>query len=251
MNRPYFKKLLSLARVEWRLRQQSTFMGFLWTTLNPALLFASLYAVFGKWIGEKQSAYALFLVIGIVQWNFFSSSTNYALTSLYRRSPVLKNYPVSPETVVLSSLLSAYFSHLLELAALCTILFFFGIYPSRAWFWLLPLDILYLLLAAGIGMLLACLFVFYMDIERVWGLVLMAGFFLTPIFYPLSSIDIVRRSFIELNPLTTVLESLRLIFSGAPPRPAALLHIALWAVPAFLAGLASLRLARWQIGDAL
>ncbi|HAF95412.1 MAG: hypothetical protein A2021_01185 [Elusimicrobia bacterium GWF2_52_66] len=251
MKKAGFAKLLALARVEWRLRQQSTFLGFLWTMLNPALLFAVMYAVFEHSFGSRQSDYAMFLVIGIVEWNFFSSATNCALTSLQRRAPIIKNYPVSPETVVLASLLSVYFSHLLELAALGTLVLLFGASPSLSWLWLAPLDILYLCLVAGTGMLLAWLGVFYFDIERIWAIALMAGFFLTPIFYPLDVVNEVKRRLLEFSPLTAAVESLRLIFSGAPPSHEALLCLAFWAVPALIAGFTALRLARAKIGDAL
>ena len=233
------------------MRQQSTFLGFLWTMLHPALLFAAMYAVFEHWIGSRQRGYALFLVVGIVEWNFFASGTNYALTSLQRRAPILKNFPVLPETVVLASLLSGYFSHLLELAALCALILLSGTAPSLSWFWLIPLDILYFGLVAGVGMLLAWLSVFYLDLERIWGIVLMAGFFLTPIFYPLSVLAGSRRRLLELSPLTAALESLRLVLYGARPAAGALLCLALWAVPVLLAGLAALRLDRMRIGDAL
>ena len=54
MGKEGFAKLLALTRVEWRLRQQSTFLGFFWTLLNPALMFAVLYGLFVKWLGRAQ-----------------------------------------------------------------------------------------------------------------------------------------------------------------------------------------------------
>ncbi len=251
MTRPDVRKLLALAAVEWRLRQQSTFLGFLWTMLHPALLFIAMYAVFEHWIGSRQSGYALFLVIGIVEWNFFASATNCALTSLQRRSPIIRNYPIKPEIVVLSSLLSVYFSHLLELAALGTLVLFSGASLSFSWFWLIPLDILYLCLVAGTGMLLAWLSVFYFDIERIWSIALMTGFFLTPVFYPLSVVDESRRRLLEFNPLTAVIESLRLILYGNPPSNGTLLCLAFWVALSLITGFTALRLARSKIGDAL
>ena len=248
---PDTKKLFALAGIEWRLRQQSTFLGFIWTMLHPALLFAAMYAVFEHWIGSKQSGYAMFLVIGIVEWNFFASATNYALSSLQRRSPVIKNYPIRPEAVVLASLLSVYFSHLLELTALGALVMLSGTFPSLSWFWLVPLDLLYLCLAAGTGLFLAWLSVFYFDIERIWGIALMAGFFLTPIFYPLSVIGEGRRRLLEFSPLTAAVESLRAILYGGAPTQEALLRLGLWAALALIAGFAALRLSRAKIGDAL
>lgn len=251
MKRQDLDKLFALARAEWRLRQQSTFLGFLWTLLNPALMFAVLYGLFVKWLGRAQGDYAVFLLIGLVEWNFFASATSYALSSLLRRAPLLKSYPLPLEVPVLASVLSVYFSHLLELAALGLILAFFQGAPSLPWAWLLVIDAAYLALAAGAGLFLAGLYVFFSDLERIWGIILTAGFFLTPVFYPLAIIAPEKGALLKASPLTAVIESARLAFSGAAPRAGDLGLLALWAAAALLAGFALLRFKRRAIGDAL
>lgn len=245
------RKLFALARVEWRLRQQSTFLGFLWTLLNPALMFAVLYGLFVKWLGQAQGDYAVFLLIGLVEWNFFASATTYALSSILRRGPLLKNYPLALETPVLASVLSVYFSHLLELCALAVILAFFQGPPSIPWLWLAVIDLAYLALAAGFGLLLAGAFVFLSDLERVWSIILTAGFFLTPVFYPLSVIAPDKAALLALNPLTCIVEAARAAFSGDPAALSGLGPVWLWAAGSLAAGTALLRLRRRAIGDAL
>jgi len=251
MKREDLDKLFALARAEWRLRQQSTFLGFLWTLLNPALMFAVLYGLFVKWLGRAQGDYAVFLLIGLVEWNFFASATSYSLSSLLRRGPLLKSYPLPLEVPVLASVLSVYFSHLLELAALGAILTVFQCPPSFSWLWVLVVDLAFLALAAGAGLFLAGLFVFFSDLERIWTLALTAGFFLTPVFYPLSVLAPEKGALLGYSPLTAVIESARLAFSGSAPQPGALGLTALWAAAALAAGFALLRLKRRAIGDAL
>jgi ABC-type polysaccharide/polyol phosphate export permease len=244
-------KLLALTRVEWRLRQQSTFLGFLWTLLNPALMFAVLYGLFIKWLGNSQPGYAAFLLVGIVQWNFFASATGYALSSLLRRGALLKSYPLPLEVPALAAVLSVYFSHLLELAALAAILLLTGARPTAAWLWLIPLDLAWLLLAAGTGLLLAGLFAFYTDLERIWGILLTAAFFVTPVFYPLSVLAPEKARLLALSPLTAVIEGSRAAFSGLAPCPSAFVAAWCWAAAAVAAGLLFTRLRRRAIGDAL
>lgn len=245
------QKLLALARVEWRLRQQSTALGFLWTLLNPALMFAVLYGLFVKWLGRAQGDYAIFLLVGLVQWNFFASATSYSLSSLLRRAPLLKSYPLPLEAPALASVLSVYFSHLLELGALALILMFVQGPPSASWLWLLAIDASYLALAAGTGLLLAGLFVFFSDLERIWTILLTAGFFLTPVFYPLDVIAPDKAGLLGLSPLTAVIEGSRIAFAGGTPGAATLVIPWLWAAAALAAGFALLRLKRRAIGDAL
>lgn len=251
MRKEGYSKLLALARVEWRLRQQSTFLGFLWTLLNPALMFAVLYGLFVKWLGRDQGDYAVFLLIGIVEWNFFASATSYALSSLLRRGPLLKNFPLPPEIPALASVLSVYFSHLLELAALAALLAFVQGGLSVSWLWLIAIDLAYLALAAGAGLILAGLYVFYSDLERIWNILLTAGFFLTPIFYPLSVIAPEKGRLLAFSPLTAVIESSRLALSGSSPHAGAAACAALWGAGALAAGLIFLRLRRPAIEDAL
>lgn len=251
MGRCELVKLLALSLVEWRLRQQSTFLGFLWTMLNPALMFAVLYGLFVKWLGNTQNDYAVFLLIGIVQWNFFASATSYSLSSVLRHGPMLKSYPLPFEIPVLASAFSIYFSHLMELLALALLVVIFRNPPSFPWLWLLVIDAAYLALAAGTGLILAGLFVFFSDLERIWSILLTAGFFLTPVFYPLSVLSPHKRALLSLTPLTAVMESVRSAFSGTAPQTGALICIFLWAAAALAAGFALLRLKRPTMVDAL
>ncbi|MEI7530074.1 MAG: ABC transporter permease [Elusimicrobiota bacterium] len=244
-------KILALARVEWNLRQQSTFLGFLWTLLNPALMFAVLYGLFVKWLGRAQGDYAVFLLIGIVEWNFFASATSCALSSLLRRGPLLGNFPVAFEVPVLGAVLSVYFSHLLELAALTALLAFMQHGLPVSWPWLILIDLSYLALAAGVSLILAGLFVFYTDLERIWSILLTAGFFLTPVFYPLAVIAPEKGRLLALSPLTAVMESARLALSGPAPAAGTVLYAFLWGAAALAAGLTFLRLKRAAIQDAL
>jgi ABC-type polysaccharide/polyol phosphate export permease len=245
------QKLLALARVEWRLRQQSTFLGFLWTLLNPALMFAVLYGLFVKWLGRAQGDYAVFLLIGIVEWNFFATATSHSLSALLRRGPMLKNYPLAPEIPVFASVLSIYFSHVLELAALAVLLAFFQGGASYSWLWLIVIDLSYLALTCGTGLILSGLYVFFSDLERIWGILLTAGFFLTPVFYPLSVLDPEKARLLSLSPLTSVIESVRAAISGSPPEVAALGWMFLWAAVLPAAGIMLLRRRRSAIEDAL
>jgi len=251
MQRADLSKLLALTRVEWRLRQQSTFLGFFWTLLNPALMFIVLYGLFVKWLGRAQGDYAVFLLVGIVEWNFFATATSHALSALLRRGPLLKNYPLAPEIPVLASVLSIYFSHVLELLALIALLAFFQGGPAVSWFWLLTIDAAYLALAAGTGLILAGLYVFYTDLERIWSILLTAGFFLTPVFYPLSVLSPEKSRLLSLSPLTAIIESSRHALSGSSPDGAAIACMLLWAAVLPAAGLGFLRLRRSSIGDTL
>ncbi|OGS06295.1 MAG: hypothetical protein A2270_07655 [Elusimicrobia bacterium RIFOXYA12_FULL_51_18] len=248
----YSAKLIKLAVAEWRLRQQSTFWGFLWTLLNPALLFVVLYGLFIKWLGKFQPDYAVFLLIGIIQWNYFASATSYGLGAMIRKSHILKNYPLRPELPVFAAVLSAAVSHLLELAALSVFLMFYTKTISLAWLALFPLELSFLALICGLALGLSRFMVFYADTERIWGILLTAGFFLTPVFYPLNIVAGGKHAILVLNPVARIISAARLIMTGNGPVPAAdWLYIFSFSAAVLAAGLIFARSDEGKVADAI
>lgn len=246
----YAGQLWRLTVCEWKLREQSTLLGFLWTLLHPLLMFAVLYGLFTKWMGHHTPDYASYLLIGIVEWGFFASATSYGLTSLSRRSGIVLNFRVPRDILVLSAVLSVAISYLCELALMLAFVAAVGAKPSIAWAAVPGLVALQLALVCGVALLLAVLAARHPDVERVWTIFLTAGFFLTPIFYTLDTIAADRRRLLALNPMTQIIELTRgcVMLGHAPPaRSMALLALA--AATACAAGYGFFRAYRDRIGD--
>jgi len=234
------------------MRQQSTFLGFLWTLLNPALLFLVLYTLFIKWIGKLQPDYAVFLIAGIIEWNYFSSATTYALSTLLRRRSLVANYPVAPELPVLACVLTSAFSHYLELASLFAVLTLFAGGPHLNWLLLVPLELSLLALICGVSFFVSVLYVFFLDIERIYAILMSAAFFLTPVFYPLSTIGAGRRWLPELNPLTHAIEALRaMAIPGYSFTPGGLAFLAAAGLAAAAAGTIFIRKTSARVAERL
>ena len=218
MNKKYLNILRELTVSEFKLRDQSSLLGFFWTLLHPLLLFTVLYFLFTKWMGAFIEHYPLYLIIGIVQWTFFASSTTYALSSLVRRADLVKNLKFPYEIIVISSIFTALISHVFELIVLLVFIAAMGIMPG--WLYLLlPLIVLIeLMLIIAVSLPLAKLCVYYRDIEHIWSIFTTAGFFLTPIFYSLSIISPERRQLLLLNPVTHIINATRdcLIYHRMP-----------------------------------
>jgi lipopolysaccharide transport system permease protein len=200
------EQVAELTRCEWKLREQSSVVGFLWTLLHPLLMFAVLYALFTKWMGDRMSNYAAFLLIGVVQYGFFNNATTYGLSSLSRRSAILMNFDFPRGAVVLASVLSVALSHLLELGLMLGFLCAIGASPTLSWLALPLLTLLQLAVICGLALVVAVVAARFPDFERVWSVLMTAGFFLTPVFYTLDVVDERRRRFLWLNPITRVIE---------------------------------------------
>lgn len=205
----YLHLLWEMTRCEWRMRDQATTLGFLWTLLQPLLMFGVLYCVFTRWMPVPRRQYASLLLVGIVQYGFFSSATTYGLSSLLRRRAIVLNFPIPRETTVLAAVFSATISYLFEFGLMLVFVVALGARPHPAWILLPALIALFIAIVAGVSLLMAPLAARHPDFERIWGIVVSAGFFLTPSFYSLSTLDPARRRLLSLNPLTHVIEITR------------------------------------------
>lgn len=220
--RLYWERLWRLTAGEFLLREQSTITGFLWTLMQPLLLFSVLYGLFTRWMSPRTDGYAAYLLIGVVQYGFFNSGSTMGLSSLNRRAALLLNFRVPRELVVLSSVFSVALSYLLELALMLVFVLAAGYKPQAAWLLLPVIVAAHLAFVAGLSLWLSVVAARYPDSERIWSIFMTAGFFLTPIFYSLSDVSPRRRLLLRLNPMTQIIEMTRgcLLDGRAPSWPA-------------------------------
>ena len=214
----YWNLLWELTRTDFKLRDQGTLLGFIWTLLHPALMFIVLYVLFIKWIGSFVDNYMAFLIIGLVQWQFFEKATNAALMSLRNKSLLIRTFKFPREIIVFSAVGGILWSYLLELVVLFLFLMAIGISPGPGWFLIPAAVVVHLIFTLGISMVLALVALEYEDLSRIWSIVAQAGFYLTPIFYPLHIIAESRQKYMTLNPMLHLIEMFRsLLVGGSPP----------------------------------
>ncbi len=249
---PYGHLLYELTRTEVLMRDQGTVLGFIWTLLHPALMFAVLYALFVKWMGKFVDTYAVYLLVGLVAWNFFQKSTSYALGSFRRFRAQVLNYRFPREIVVYSAVGAVVWSSAMEFCVLVPVLFALG--QSLRWTWLLlpAVFALELLLATALGLFLAVCAVEFEDLERIWDVLTSALFYLTPVFYPLSIVSPRYQDLMRLNPLLHILQMFRdCIIAGRPPSAGVFLVLLLLGAAGVAAGLALLRRLEFRLADKL
>jgi len=206
---PYWNLLWELTTVQMKLRDQGTVLGFFWTLLHPLLMFIVLYALFVKWLGKYVGQYGAYLLIGVMFWNFFQKATSAALSSLRSYQGIIMNFKFPREIVVLSAVGAVLWSSLLELGILLIGLFLIGTRLHWTWFFLTVVLLQEVALVTGTSMILAVLAVEYQDVERIWEVLCMVLFYLTPVFYPMAIISEPRRRLLLFNPITQVLIAVR------------------------------------------
>ena len=162
-------------------------------------------------MGHHISQFPLYLIIGIVQWTFFATATSSAIAAIKRGGEFVKSINFPKSVLVYSSVLTILFSYLIEMAILLIFWVFIGESLSLKVFLLIPILLLQLLLIMGLAFLLATISVFFLDIERIWGIFTSLGLFLTPIFYTMELLSPEKRWIILINPMTHIIQSSRAI----------------------------------------
>ncbi len=213
----YFSKknralVAELVRTDFKLRYQGSILGYAWSLLRPLLLFIILYVVFVKFLklGDDIPHFPAYLLLGIVIWNFFNEMTVQSLGSIVGRGDLIRKIRIPRWIIVLSSSLSALINLILNLAVVTLFLYLNDVDLLRTALWL-PLILLEVyLFALGLSLFLAAAFVKYRDVGYIWEVVLQAGFYLTPILYPLALItNIAFQKLIILNPMAQSIQDAR------------------------------------------
>lgn len=204
----YSKKNLELLKelsfTQFRLKDQATALGALWSLLHPVILISVLYVVFSNRFGEKIEHYVIYLLIGVIHYAHFSTATTTSMKSLKSMKNLTKNTIFPKEIIVFSSIISSFIEFIISLLLCYVIALFAGINFSPYFILAVPLIIvLQLSIVLWISLFLAPLFLVLKDIEHIYQILLRVLFFITPIFYVISFVgEGLAKTVVLLNPLT-------------------------------------------------
>lgn len=183
-NRAILREMVS---TDFKVRYQGSALGYMWSLLKPLFLFAILYVVFTYIIplGKDIEHYPVYLLMGVVLWNFFTESTVIGASSVVARGDLIRKISIPRYLVVLASSLSALINLGLSLIVVFIFALLNGIMPSLSWLWMIPIIIELFIFSLGVSFLLSAAYVKFRDITYIWEILLQAGFYATPIIYPL------------------------------------------------------------------
>ena len=226
-----YRFLLSeLVHKNIKLQYRDSFLGMLWTFLQPLLTMIVLSFVFNSLFGRDSSKvvnYPVYLLCGRLLYEFFSSSTKRAMRSIRSRAGIIKKVYVPKYIYPLSSVISTFVTFLISLSVLVVVILFFNltnIHPIhitwRIVFAVVPIIILFFF-SLGVGMILATLSVFFRDIENIYDVVCLLLFYVTPIVYTIDRLGFeagsIQLKLIKLNLLYGIIDMFRAcIIWGGP-----------------------------------
>ncbi len=216
--------ILSSIKTEFRSRFVRSKFGGLWIVLHPlaqVLIYALVLSQImqAKLPGvENQYAYPIYLLAGMLGWTLFSELFGRLLTVFIDNGNLLKKMAFPKLALPLIAIGNALVNSALMLLIMFVVFFFLGHIPFHALPWLLPLFLITVGLAVGLGLILGTINVFIRDIGQVMTIVLQFWFWLTPVVYMPSIIPQKYHALLMLNPMTGVIMGYQnvLVYDKAP-----------------------------------
>lgn len=172
-----------IAKAEFKLRNEGSYLGIFWYLLSPVLTFTLLFLIFSDRLGNDIPLYSPYLLLGIIIFNFFQSTTLESTRSLAQENHfLLKSINFPKESLIISVVLKNLLSHLFEILIFSSVLIYFNL--NLTWIlYYIPLLFLFSIFVLGISLILSSLTVYFIDLENIWNFVVRLIWFGTPIFY--------------------------------------------------------------------
>ncbi len=230
---------LSLAKANFILRIEGSYLGIFWYLLNPlALFYIILFIQKSAFAGSPTPHYPAYLMIGIIGLNFFRQVISSSIQSIAASGDYIKSMNnIAPEVLVLSVVFQSALSHFFEFILMIGFMIYWRI-PLLGLLFYPFIFALFLLLVIGIAFIFAAVGVYITDIDNIWSIFAQLLLFITPIFYVATPGSAVYTANL-FNPLFYFLEISRrlIIYSEWPPAWMALTMLIL-SLSFFVIGLA-------------
>jgi len=206
--------LLSLVQRELKARYRGSFLGFLWTFLNPTLhmlVYAMLFTVVMR---QNTPNYAFFMFVGLLPWIWFSSSISGGASAISDRRDLMTKvrFPaqVLPTTVVVTNLCN----YTLSLPLMMVLGIIYGQWPTWHVLFFPVVVLIQLTFTLALTYILAAINVTFRDLQHIVNNLLTMWFFATPVLYPLSTLhdESLRNLMFVLNPMAILITSYQALF---------------------------------------
>lgn len=215
----YREMIFSTVKKELEAKYKGSVLGFLWTFINPLLQLVIYTIIFSIIMRAGIEKFYLYLFVGLIPWMFFSTSVVGGSVSIVSQENLIKKIYFPRQVLPISYILAAFVNMLLTFVVIFAVLLISGWGINVTILWCLPIIMLVeLLLALGIGLLVSALTVYFRDLEHILGIFMMAWMYLTPIMYTIEMVPEELRRFINVNPMTPVIQAYKdiLYYKQAP-----------------------------------
>ncbi len=222
---------------DFKLKYKRSVLGIFWSFLNPLLLLCVQYVVFSTVFKQGIENFAVYLLIGVVCFNFFSEAISMTLMSILGNASLITKVYIPKYIYPLTRVMSSVVNFAISLVPLLLMCIFTGVQFKKAALLSFFFFFCLILFSLGFGLLLSASMVFFRDTQFLWNVCSLAWMYATPIFYPESILPEQFKFLLVINPLTYFLRNVRLcIMSGISPEPFAYVQCFLIAFVMLLVG---------------
>ena len=233
----YRDLILKLAWSDFKLRYKSSALGFFWSLLEPLLMLLVLYAVFSNLMRIQVEHYQLFLLLGIILWNFLDRGTSMSIWGIVGKPSLVQKVYFPRDILVLSTCFTALMMTALEFVVFIIFMAVFRVLPGMTIAYFPILLIFEFLIIMGLSLALSALNVYFRDVQFIWKLIIQVGFFATPVIYPITIFPENARWIVMLNPMALIITMMRdCTLYRIPPEPFDLAYVALSALVILMIG---------------
>ncbi len=227
---------------DFKIKYKRSVLGALWSFVNPLLTMSVQYVVFSTLFKVDIVNYPVYLLSGIVLFNFFTESTNMSMYAITGNAGLITKVYVPKYIYPVSKTLSTGVNLLISLLPLFLMCLGTGVYPTRAWL-LLPFVLACLLVfCTGLSFMLSAVMVFFRDIQFIWSVLTMVLTYATPVFYPETILSEEMKAALVWNPMYHFITFIRIVvLEGISPQPRLYLICALFSVTFFIIGMQAFR----------
>lgn len=175
----------SLARVNFKLRNEGSYLGIFWYLLNPLALFATILFVKQNAFSEVEiSFYPLYLLVGLITLSYLNRIIIMSTDVIRNNSSFIKSIQIPTEVLVVSTSMHVLMLHVFEVLILTVLALYMGIPILNIALYVFATGLLTIFLL-GLSFLFATFGVFVTDITNMWSVASQLLFFITPTFYVL------------------------------------------------------------------
>jgi ABC-2 type transport system permease protein len=233
--RRFWRLVWHLAKTDFVLKYQGSAFGYLWSLLNPLMLFGVLYLVFTKVfrLGDSVPHYAALLLLNVMLFQFFADTTSRCVTSIVGAEGLIRKMEFPRLAIPLSIILAGTFTLALDLIVVLGYMLVSGVPVMTTWL-LLPVLMVWLyIFTIGASLLLSTLYVFFRDIAQIWLVVSRVMFYASPVLLPIELFPPGWRKVLLINPLAPLFAQTRvwLVDANAPTFAQALGGEVFWIIP--------------------
>jgi ABC-type polysaccharide/polyol phosphate export permease len=206
----YWNLIREFAFTSLKVRYKNSVLGFFWSVGKPLMFLGVLYVITTYIMkAALPKPPALFLLLGIITWNFFAEGSSLAATCVFRKAGLVDKMSFPAETFLLGDMAMASITYFLNLLVFFLFYFGSGLWPSPRWLYFLLIWPILLMFIAGVGGFLAAWMQRFRDLEHIWEVVLQIWFWATPVFYMLPAHQTGPARLLAFSPITRLITLMR------------------------------------------